>query len=414
MLIPIKLDPEVGFCRCVRYVMVFLLVLLIAALRASHVSAQSTTSIVASPAVTNIRTGETATVNILINDYFDTNPPSVNGNGLYGADIQLSFNKNIVTVKDDITGQSGVQVTLGPLLTSQDSYFTLFNTASNSLGTIHLALTQLNPAVGEVCPSQPTPCTGVLLTIHFLGVSAGSSPVHFTYQKLSNPNGVQIPTPPAVASTIDAVINVTNPTATTIAEFSGRAVNDHQALLQWETGTELQLAGFNLWQSADGANYSKLNSEIISAKSPGQLIPNTYEFNANGLNSGKTYYYKLEALDSNGIPEWVGPVTISLPASCAGKLAAPALIAPVSKQVVSTHVTLDWSDVPCANAYRIQLRRDTVNGPNIKRTTTVSNLTTDVAVNHKYYWRVRTIAGKNRSNWSTWRSFTVLGTTNGK
>lgn len=362
-------------------------------------------SVVISPSVRNILHGSTGTVNVIVNDYTDSNPPGPGPNGLYGAQVKLTFDPSIVTV---------ASLTPGPLLAS-GGYFPA-SSFDNTAGTIQLVISEV-ATPPQTCPALPTPCSGVLYTITFNGNTTGTSPVHvavegppLVYPRLGNINGMVIP----VSSTTDGLINVYSPTATTIAGFSGRAVNEHQALLQWETGTELELAGFNLWQSADGANYTKLNSEIISAKSPGQLIPNTYEFSANGLNSGKTYLYKLEALDSNGIPEWVGPVTITLPVSCTGKPAAPAVIAPVSKQVVSTHVTLDWSDVPCANAYRVQLRRDTVNGPNLKQTTTVSNLTTDVSANHKYYWRVRTIVAKNHSGWSTWRSFTVRGPTSGK
>ena len=94
-------------------------------------------------------------------------------NGLYGADARLTFDPALLAVQDADPGKAGIQIGLGPLLTS-GTYFVVINAADNVSGTIRLALTQLNP-------TEPVTGSGVLARVTFKPVGpTGVSPIHFT------------------------------------------------------------------------------------------------------------------------------------------------------------------------------------------------------------------------------------------
>lgn len=367
------------------------------------VNAQSGTTIVISPASSNIALTFVGSVDVVINDYNDPNPVGPNGQGLYGADIRLSFDRTKVTVQDDNPFQSGVQVFPGPLLAS-GTFLNLINSADNTAGTIQFVITQLAPTSPQVCPTPPTACTGVLFTIHFIGNALGSSPVHFTYEKLSNPNGLEI-----FGSTTDGVVNVTQPTASIVTDFSGTALGPNQAKLEWETGTELGLVGFNLWRSEQAATgYTKRNPTLLPAKSPGQNKSNHYEFQDPALAPNTVYYYKLEALASSNSSIWTEPISVSTPGGCAGKPGKITLLAPANGATVEARVKLDWEDTLCATAYRFQLRRDTPQGSQVKsKVIALSRKRMTLSNGGTYVWRVRGLGAHGRGRWSKWRVLTV-------
>ncbi len=383
------------------WVSVMAAVFMLFTIQAPHVNAQGTASVVISPAVRNISVGAIGSIDVLVNDYTDTNPAGANPNGLEGADIEITFDPTIVAVQDDISFQPGIQVTPGPLLGS-GFYFMLQNTADNSTGTIRFIISQLHPTPPAVCPPSPTPCSGVLLTIRFAGLANGSSPVNFTMHTLGNPNGWEI-----LSTATNGTINVSTPTASTVTQFNGTYTRKNQARLKWETGNEAGLIGFNLWQSQTAATgYNKINSAVIPAQSPGEVKANTYKYLDAGFSNSQKSWYKLEALIVGGASEWSGPVSIA--AGCSAIPDKPTLTAPRDGQAVPQNVTLNWANVPCADSYQIQLRRDSLNGTALQTfTATASKLTTRVRATHIYYWRVRVVAGQRLSEWSEWRSFTV-------
>lgn len=76
--------------------------------------------------------------------------------------------------------------------------------------------------------------------------------------------------------------------------------NPAQVEIKWETATELQTAGFNLYRSTSA------NGEFIHLN-PGQLIPSqgsvtsgaSYTFVDEDVEAGETYYYLLEEIELN-------------------------------------------------------------------------------------------------------------------
>jgi hypothetical protein len=82
-----------------------------------------------------------------------------------------------------------------------------------------------------------------------------------------------------------------------------------KVLLQWNTESEADNAGFNLYRSAaaDG-EYLKINDSLITAKGSSTQGA-SYEFIDKDVQNRRTYYYKLEDIDLNGISTMHGPVS---------------------------------------------------------------------------------------------------------
>jgi hypothetical protein len=98
------------------------------------------------------------------------------------------------------------------------------------------------------------------------------------------------------------------PTAITLLSFTAQAGADH-VTLAWETGTEVNNAGFNLWRSeaADGP-YTKINDALIPAE--GDAVSGaSYTYTDTDVVKGVTYYYKLEDVDIHGVSTFHGPVS---------------------------------------------------------------------------------------------------------
>jgi len=83
---------------------------------------------------------------------------------------------------------------------------------------------------------------------------------------------------------------------------------DH-VTLTWETGSEVDNAGFNLWrsQAADGP-YTKINEALIPAKGDAHSGA-SYTYTDTNVVKGVTYYYKLEDVDIHGVSTFHGPVS---------------------------------------------------------------------------------------------------------
>ncbi len=99
-------------------------------------------------------------------------------------------------------------------------------------------------------------------------------------------------------------------TAVTLSSFDATALQ-RTALIQWETSSELDHFGFNLYR-AEGPELKRmrLNDTLIPAKSPGGLVGGSYEFQDTGITEGRTYHYWLETVGADGT-NLHGPATIT-------------------------------------------------------------------------------------------------------
>lgn len=93
-----------------------------------------------------------------------------------------------------------------------------------------------------------------------------------------------------------------------LTSFAAKTSGDH-VLLEWETATELDNAGFLLWRcETKEGEYKRINKQLIPAEG-GVSWGATYEFADDRVVSGRTYYYKLEDVNFAGDGTLHGPVS---------------------------------------------------------------------------------------------------------
>lgn len=112
----------------------------------------------------------------------------------------------------------------------------------------------------------------------------------------------------AEGETEDWYFSPKDPTAVTLARFEA-AAQAEGILIEWETATEMDNLGFNLYRStaADG-EYVQLNEALIPAQNPGAVFGSVYTWLDEGVTPGMTYFYQLEDVDAEGNTTLHGPV----------------------------------------------------------------------------------------------------------
>jgi hypothetical protein len=106
---------------------------------------------------------------------------------------------------------------------------------------------------------------------------------------------------------------ITSPTAVALASFTATP-QAGAILLAWETTTELDSLGFNLYRASEPAGaLVRLNAETIPAQNPGTAAGAGYEFVDGTAWPNVNYYYWLEYLDVYGRAALLGPASAVLP-----------------------------------------------------------------------------------------------------
>ena len=102
------------------------------------------------------------------------------------------------------------------------------------------------------------------------------------------------------------------PTAVKLTSFAA-APAPGGILLTWETASEFNNAGFNLYRSTTAeALGMQLNEALLPSKAPGGDGGASYDFLDATALPGTAYYYTLEDVDLSGNRTTHGPVTITL------------------------------------------------------------------------------------------------------
>jgi hypothetical protein len=79
-------------------------------------------------------------------------------------------------------------------------------------------------------------------------------------------------------------------------------------ILNWTTASEIDTAGFNIYRSESKAGtYKKINSALIPARGSATQGA-TYTYTDSNIKLLKTYYYKLEEIETTGIATMHGVV----------------------------------------------------------------------------------------------------------
>jgi hypothetical protein len=149
--------------------------------------------------------------------------------------------------------------------------------------------------------------------------------------------------------------NVINtPLAVTLASFD--AVQQGEAVqVSWETTSELNHAGFNLYRSLAADGERTLLATVPPA-APGSTAGAVYSWRDPDVVAGQTYWYLLEDIDLSGATSLHGPVSVAIQAPTAVALAgfdagsnghavdwaAPLLLLAIA---IATGATLRWQSL---------------------------------------------------------------------
>ncbi len=112
---------------------------------------------------------------------------------LYGIDIEIKFDPDVIMIEDADPDSEGTQPALGTFL---DAGLTLFNTADNEEGVIRFVMSQVNPA-------EPKSGEGNIIILYIQGLAEGESDLEITILELSTRAGEAI-----AAQPVDGVVSV--------------------------------------------------------------------------------------------------------------------------------------------------------------------------------------------------------------
>ena len=105
---------------------------------------------------------------------------------------------------------------------------------------------------------------------------------------------------------------VNAPTAADLVAFGARfRAKQERVNVKWQTGTELNILGFNLYRAVGKTGtYKQLNAELIPAKNLGQVLGASYILRDTQVKAGKTYFYKLQVVYADGAREMSSRVRV--------------------------------------------------------------------------------------------------------
>lgn len=104
------------------------------------------------------------------------------------------------------------------------------------------------------------------------------------------------------------------PTAVDVVSFGATAPATSFVVITWETASELNLIGFNLYRGSSLAGpFSSVNPELIPAQGLGGVFGVVYTFTDLDVQPGESYFYFLEALHTDQPATRYDPVLAVVP-----------------------------------------------------------------------------------------------------
>ncbi len=95
-----------------------------------------------------------------------------------------------------------------------------------------------------------------------------------------------------------------------LADFQAAATG-HQVVVTWETVSELDVQGFHLYRAASAAGlWQRLDAGLIPSAAPGSTNGHAYAFSDSAVQGGRTYWYRLEAVDLAGGAQALGVTSV--------------------------------------------------------------------------------------------------------
>jgi len=132
---------------------------------------------------------------------------------------------------------------------------------------------------------------------------------------------------------VSATVEVNAPTAVSLASFTATPTIN-VILVEWETATELDNLGFNLYRShSPDSGYIQLNESLIAAQNPGGMLGATYTWFDSSMKPDIIYYYRLEDIDIHERRTLHGPITATViaPPTRVFRLYLPLLFKPPNR-----------------------------------------------------------------------------------
>lgn len=123
-----------------------------------------------------------------------------------------------------------------------------------------------------------------------------------------------------------------SPLPVTLTSFTAKA-NSNYALLQWETASEQNNKGFEVWRSGDDGKFIKINE--VGSKNPDASSPTFYAFTDKQPVNG-TNYYKLVQVDRDGKETELGVRTLNFSLSAFNVQLYP-------NPTITNQVTVSWA-----------------------------------------------------------------------
>lgn len=269
------------------------LVLTLCAARWQVVEAQGTISR-CEPEWAIAATSQQATVCIYVQDVAE----------LYGVDFEMSFPGMVgvaEVVDEDPIFSMGVQIMPNSTFMSPPWYFT-FNEADNATGYLHYLVTELSP-------SEPKTGSGPIACMRFDPSGPGDFYLTFTRHQLSTIDGFLISN---TANTCR--VTFYDPTNVVVSGFEAEKVGP-VTHIQWETASEMDLVGFNLYRATKpNGPRTQVNEDLIPTLAyPGSLVGAVYEYEDMPIErNASSFYYWLEAVDIYGHTTLHDPVKAKL------------------------------------------------------------------------------------------------------
>lgn len=182
----------------------------------------------------------------------------------------------------------------------------------------------------------------------------------------------------------------------------------------WNNGND-QVNFSNATVTINDENGMAISVSDIKYDYLGYGIPNCIYWKANGLINNVKYYVQINNVvvlgKTRNYSYWF---RIGDPLAPPSSLQPPTLISPDNNSTVDIPVTLQWTPVPTADSYRLQVAKS-FDFQNIMLD--ISNLTsTSYTITHlesdtKFYWRVLATKNNSTSPWSQIYNFTTKSTT---
>lgn len=112
------------------------------------------------------------------------------------------------------------------------------------------------------------------------------------------------------------MLSIASPSAlasVTVTNLNAKPQAD-SILISWNTGSEISNIGFDVLRGiAPGGPYSQINPSLILSACTTCIPGSGYSFTDSNVIPGQTYYYQLDAIDSNSAIQQFGPVSARIP-----------------------------------------------------------------------------------------------------